>query len=384
MNWLINNRVELMNYFKLSLAFCISLLLLSCNNQKQNKELSAERRLLDTFFMQAHYDNNDYPDETITLNPKDTNSNEYIERTFYVDVGVTDISDDLKDTTLSKEYIRRLFELNNIRNISCYMLYNLGCGDFNQFPTNRELGKNNIDLREISPFKNVLIGRNSDTTSFYSYYSLDLDIDASLKNYDYQSKHFSSIKPVYCKPIINCPKNDTNAIVVLNPNETEGKFNEITPRKDTRRFVVKFHIPKVYSNNLIRVQSMTNPLISLINSKPIVSETIIVDGKEFPKNIVFSYLNNVFLELSKFQIPDFKKVKNDQNIVKNYFQYEKNYKERIYNLLSAKNINEATIRKIIMYWNLSRIYLLSEHPRLRVILNGGSACQFNIRIAERR
>ena len=373
-----------MNYFKLSLTICISLLLLSCNNQKQNKELSAERRLLDTFFMQARFDNNDYPDETILLSPKDTNSNEYIERTFYFDLGVSDVSKDLKDTTLSQENIRRLFEINNIENISCYMLYyNDECLNFDQFPTHYELYKNKIKISKLSPFQNISIAEKSRKSSFYSYCNLDLDVDASLKNYDYQSKHFSSIKPVYCKPFTNYPKNDSNAIEVLCPSETEGKFNDITPIKETKRFVVKFHIPKVYSNNLIRFQSRTNRTLSLINASPIISEKIIIDRTVFPKKFIYDYLNEVYKELSQYQLPDIKNLKNEKDIALNYFKFEETT-EKLLKSLRTLNINSRVLDKIYMYIRLSRKYLLSEYPRLIIINPSGATTQFNIRIAERR
>ncbi len=378
------NRIKLMNYFKLSFAFCISLLLLSCNNQKQNKELSAERRLLDTFFMQAQYYNDNYPDETILLSPKDTNSNEYIERTFYFDLGVSDVSKDLKDTTLSQDRIRRLFEINNIENISCYMLYyNDECLNFDQFPTDYELHKNKIKISKLSPFQNISIVEKSRKSSFYSYCELNLDVDASLKNYDYQSKHFSSIKPVYSSPIKNFPNNDSNAIEALSPSETEGKFNDITPIKNTKRFVVKFHIPKVYSNNLIRFQSRTNRMFSLINPSPIISEKIIIDRTVFPKKFIYDYLNEVYNELSQYQLPDIKNLKNEKDIALSYFKFEERTKKLFFKLRNS-NIKGRVLDKIYMYIRLSREYLLSEYPHLTLTWYDDPACHFNIRIAERR
>ncbi len=358
----------IMNYFKLSLAICISLLLLSCNKQNQTKELSAERRLLDTFFMQAHFDNNDYPDETILLSPKDTNSNEYIERTFYVDLAVTDLNDYFKDSVLSKDIIRKLFELSNVGDIECLINFN------NQENTYEDLNFPMVQLYRRTPDSMSSGEKICANTNWKLLFKKQvfLSIDSSIIKFNNIKDVIDSVQPEYKAHRWDNYSNietDLFPIIKYIPQEISS----------VKRFKITAKLPRIYSKFKIRFLSC-NRILRIMNDFEVTSEVLKIDGINFKKRDLELYLSGLYAELQGIGMPNYKNLKNEY---KDRVEYQK-FIDKLDKLLSIyREKNNTIYRKLCVYYNISVYYISNYYPNFYRRQSSGFE-DFNIRIAELR
>lgn len=207
-------------YFVLYLAVVLELLIIIVERDEAEEHLAKKQketmRIVESILSQLQSGAgtegiNTRPQDEITIPPPGINIKEVLgadlkpNRKYIVEVGVTDISADLKrkEGESEKDYTQRLqklVKLANVEQIQFQIFFNPSqdVAGPPQFPSEEELRKAKVDVANFNPGQYVESPNNTGAAwEFIGFTELILDEDATFNNLDLRNLSPEKIQPIY-------------------------------------------------------------------------------------------------------------------------------------------------------------------------------------------
>jgi len=395
-------------YFVLYLAVVLELLIIIVERdeaeegllKKQRESMKIVESILSQLQSGAGTEGiNTRPQDEITLLDPGINVKELLGgadiksfRRYSVEVGVTDISAELKkkEGESAKDYAERLeksLSLGNVEEIEYQIFYNSSSDAANAplFPSDEDLRKNGVDFLKFQPGQSI---QASDNTSweFLSLKKLVLDKRKVFDAIDLNNVTMSSITPVYPKeteiqigPAL-APKDKGDSVFFYSIDETQ-KQQQISGNASSllkRSFMVYFEPNRKAGWYKLRFASRTNRILGVkadVNPRQISDETNINIGTV---SLTVKDLRKVLKELTgkleKYNPPTFEVLAVEQNTEKFETMLRSSVEKAT--LENADNVAE-TISKLRLYGYIVR--LLAPGQSANFAQNKGSI-EFNVRV----
>jgi len=309
-------------------------------------------------------------------------------RTYIVEVGVTDVSSELKrkEGESPKEHAMRIdkyIQLGNVEEIEYQVFFNSSTDPNNapNFPTDEDFRYQNTDFTKFQPSQTIQT-KDGSTWEFLSLRKLMLDKSAVSNKIDLNNVFPSSLEPIYPKnkelqvgPSY-APPGKEDSVFYYSYEHTVKEANKSTVDLKKRAFVVNFQPPSRPGWYKLRFASRTNRILGVraeANIKALDEETKINIGTV---QLTVRDLNKVKKELiqklEKYNPPAFDMLGNPANL---------NKFDEILKQATAKVANEpdaaGIISKLKLYGYIAKLLapgLSASFPQ-----NTGSI-EFNIRV----
>jgi len=280
-------------YFVLYLAVVLELLIIIVERDEAEEHLLKKQKesmkIVESILSQLQSGSgtegiNTRPQDEITMPPAGVNIKEVMGadlkswRKYIVEVGVTDISNDLKrhEGEVEKEFherLKKLVELANVEEIE-YQVFYCSSEDPNNappFPTDAEILKQYSGFKDFQPGQTVDAGDGS-FWEFLSVRKLKLDKDATYNSLDLRNLTPESVRPVY--PKANIFFNGPSFIPKDIPEDSVFFYSEVESLKDAKKgsasnefkkraFVVNFQPPDKQGWYKLRFSSRTNRILGV-------------------------------------------------------------------------------------------------------------------------
>lgn len=330
-------------YFVLYLAVVLELLIIIVERDEAEEHLLKKQRetmkIVESILSQLQSGAgtegiNTRPQDEITIPPADINVKEVLGadvksyRTYIVDVGVTDISSDIKKRPDEQqvEYAKRLdklIKLGNVEEIEYQIFFNSSQDPNNAPPflTEEEILKNNYDFTKFQPGQSIQ-NLSGDSWEFLSLRKIKLDAKAIMNGInDFNNVTVQSLNPIY-------PKDKE---VFVGPSYSpRGKEDSVFfyYQKDPkvyssaamlkRSFVVNFEPPRRAGWYKLRFASRTNRILgvhgelspdNIPDDANINIGTVSLTAKDLKK--VLKELNS---KLERYSPPTFELLAKEKNI----------------------------------------------------------------------
>ncbi|MFH1050121.1 MAG: hypothetical protein V1779_04215 [bacterium] len=280
-------------YFVLYLAVVLELLIIIVERDEAEEHLLRKQKesmkIVESILSQLQSGSgtegiNTRPQDEITLPPPGVNIKEVMGadlkswRKYIVEVGVTDISNDLKrhEGEVEKEYnerLKKLVELASVEEIE-YQIFFSSSEDPNNapmFPSDAQIKKQYNSFVDFQPGQTIDVGDGS-FWEFLSVRRLKLDKDATYNNLDLNNLTPESVRPIYPKEKIffNGPSfvpKDVQEDSVFFYSEVESlkdaKKGSATNEFKKRAFVINFQPPDKQGWYKLRFSSRTNRILGV-------------------------------------------------------------------------------------------------------------------------
>jgi hypothetical protein len=279
-------------YFVLYLAVVLELLIIIVERDEAEEHLLRKQKesmkIVESILSQLQSGSgtegiNTRPQDEITLPPPGINIEEVMGaelkswRSYVVEVGVTDISNDLKMQygETEKDYherLKKLVELANVEEIEYQIFYSPSDNPNNAplFPNDDEIYKKYKNFKDFQPGQTVDIGDGL-FWEFLSTRRLKLDKDATYNSLPLSDLTPESVRPIYPKENIYfngesfVPKEiPEDSVFFYSERESIGA-SHITGTKEfkKRAFVVNFQPPQKQGWYKLRFSSRTNRILGV-------------------------------------------------------------------------------------------------------------------------
>lgn len=361
-------------YFVLYLAVVLELLIIIVERDEAEEGLLKKQRetmkIVESILSQLQSGAgtegiNTRPQDEITIPPQGINVKEILGadvkayRKYIVDVGVTDVSSELKmeDGEQMVEYAKRLdklIKLGNVEEIEYQIFYNS-----NQDPdkpptflTDEEIQKKGLDFDKFEPGQTIQTD-DGNTWELISLRKLKLNSKAIMdKISDFKNVDITSIDPIYPSdlmlqigPSYAPPGKEDSVFFYLNRDELEKHSTNLLKRS----FVVNFQPPRKAGWYKLRFASRTNRILGVhgnVSPKSIPDDatinigTVSLTAKDLKK--VMKQLNS---KLERFNIPSFEMLA----VQKDYNGYEQKLEAAKKKAIKEAENPTETVGKIKLY-----------------------------------
>lgn len=371
-------------YFVLYLAVVLELLIIIVERDEAEEHLAKKQketmRIVESILSQLQSGAgtegiNTRPQDEITIPPPGINIKEVLgadlkpNRKYIVEVGVTDISADLKrkEGETEKEYAQRLqklVKLANVEQIQYQIFFNPSTDVAGPppFPSEEELRKNKPDISTYVPGQYVESSNNTGAAwEFIGYTELLLDEDATFNNLDLKNLSPEKIQPVY--PATKIKR--VGPVLIPNNMPVDSNFfysSEETVREGynkkggllKRDFVVNFQPQNRAGWYKLRFVSRTNRILGIrggITADQIPDDaTVNIGTVQLRVRDLRSVLRELSIKLDRYNPPEPEVLFKEQNIDKFVDQLN----DAIQN---AKNDDNATqiINNLNLYGYIVRL-----------------------------
>lgn len=284
-------------YFILYLAVILELLIIIVERDEAEEGLLKKQRetmrIVQSILSQLQSGSgtegiNTRPQDEITIPPPGINMREIMgtdiksSRKYFVEVGVTDVSAELKrhEGESEKEYLERIkvaAKLANVQEIEYQIFYSPSADPLNAplFPTDEELLKSHIDFTKFSPGQTVSASDGS-TWEFLSLRKLSIDqsktdeiIADNLQHITLE--HLEPFYPPTKRLAIGppySPGNNEDSVFFYSKEETAMKGTAPqTSNLRKRVFIVNFQPPSRAGWYKLRIYSRTNRILGVVKEQ---------------------------------------------------------------------------------------------------------------------
>lgn len=324
-------------YFVLYLAVVLELLIIIVErdeaeeglHKKQKETMKIVESILSQLQSGAGTEGiNTRPQDEITIPPSGINIKEVLGsdiksyRNYTIEVGVTDVSADLKkkDDESSKEYLQRikkLVELANVADLEYQIFYN-SSEEANQAPmfvSDREIKKQNYDFSKFTPGQTIISEDGESEWEFLGLKKLELDNDATFNQIkiddDVTIEDIIPIYPDEKKFQIGDHYAQTevsvDSIFYYSKDVTERLVRLSKSGLQKRAFVVNFEPPRKAGWYKLRFASRTNKILGVRADVPAerVSDdaTVNIGTVELTVKALRQVRRSLETTLDKYQIP---------------------------------------------------------------------------------
>lgn len=395
-------------YFILYLAVVLELLIIIVERDEAEEGLLKKQRetmrIVESILSQLQSGSgtegiNTRPQDEITIPPPGINYREIMgadiktSRKYIVEVGVTDVSAELKrkEGESEKEYLERMkvaAKLANVQEIEYQIFYNSSQDPLNppKFLTEEEIRKQGIDFTKYQPGQTITTPDGS-TWEFLSLRKLVLDskkieevITDNLLNLNLQHlepfypKNFQlAIGPSYA------PNNNEDSVFFYSSEYTAQRGGNLLADLKKRIFIVNFQPPAKAGWYKLRIYSRTNRILGVVKETP---------GPEIPEDtrinigtvtLTVKDLNKVKKELEnrllKYNLPPQELLLNAQSVA-DVEKFDQMLENSIKMASGEENAVE-TISKIKLYGYISKLLT----PGLSVMFpQNSNSISFDVRV----
>jgi hypothetical protein len=285
-------------YFILYLAVILELLIIIVERDEAEEGLLKKQRetmrIVQSILSQLQSGSgtegiNTRPQDEITIPPPGINMKEIMgtdiksSRKYFVEVGVTDVSAELKrhEGESEKEYLERIkvaAKLANVQEIEYQIFYSPSTDPLNApiFPTDEELLKANIDFTKFSPGQTVSASDGS-TWEFLSLRKLSLDQSKTDETIADNLQHitlahlepfYPSTKRLAIGPPYS-PGNNEDSVFYYSSEETALKSSTGPQVSNIKKrvFIVNFQPPNRAGWYKLRIYSRTNRILGVVKEQ---------------------------------------------------------------------------------------------------------------------
>ena len=389
-------------YFVLYLAVVLELLIIIVERDEAEESLLKKQRetmkIVESILSQLQSGAgtegiNTRPQDEITIPPQGVNVKELLgadikaSRTYFVDVGVTDVAAELKlkEGEQMVDFAKRLdklIKLGNVEEIEYQIFYNSSQDPNNSPPflTDAEIIKKGLDFDKFEPGQTIQTD-DGETWEFLSLRKLKLDAKAIMDRItDFNHVTLASLDPIYPKdlqlsigPSYAPPGMEDSVFYYLNRDQLQRHSETLLKRS----FVVNFQPPRKAGWYKLRFASRTNRILGVhgnVNPTNIPDDaninigTVSLTAKDLKK--VMKELTD---KLERFNLPSFELLA----VSHDYDGYEKQLqaaKEKA--IKEAENPTE-TVLKIKLYDYI--VKLLTPNMSVNFAQNRG-AIAINVRV----
>jgi len=279
-------------YFVLYLAVVLELLIIIVERdeaeehllKKQKESMKIVESILSQLQSGAGTEGiNTRPQDEITLPPPGVNIKEVMGadlkswRKYIVEVGITDVSNDLKriEGESEKDYnerLKKLVELANVAEIEYQIFYSPSENPDNAplFPSDEEISKQYKDFENFQPGQTVQ-SSDGEIWEFLSKRKLVLDVDQTYNSLDLRNITPAAIQPKYPKEKITfvgpsfCPKEvPEDSVFCYSEQETLKEYYQSGKHEIKKRaFLVHFQPPDKKGWYKLRFSSRTNRILGV-------------------------------------------------------------------------------------------------------------------------
>ncbi|MFN3306291.1 MAG: hypothetical protein ACK42Z_03785, partial [Candidatus Kapaibacteriota bacterium] len=290
-------------YFILYLAIVLELLIIIVERDEAEEGLLKKQRetmrIVESILSQLQSGSgtegiNTRPQDEITIPPPGINMREIMDadikssRKYIVEVGVTDVSAELKrkEGESEKEYFERMkvaAKLANVQEIEYQIFYNPSPDPLNAPPflTEDEIRKKGIDFTKLQPGQTITASDGT-TWEFLSLRKLNLDypqiektLTDNLNNITLQhlEPHYPKNLHVAIGPSYS-PNNNEDSVFFYSQEISAQRGTSILADLKKRVFIVNFQPPNRAGWYKLRIYSRTNRILGVVKDTP---------GREIPE-----------------------------------------------------------------------------------------------------
>ncbi len=290
-------------YFILYLAVVLELLIIIVERDEAEEGLLKKQRetmrIVESILSQLQSGSgtegiNTRPQDEITIPPPGINMREIMgadiksSRKYIVEVGVTDVSAELKrkEGESEKEYFERMkvaAKLANVQEIEYQIFYNPSQDPLNAPPflTEDEIRKKGIDFTKLQPGQTITASDGT-TWEFLSLRKLNLDypqIEKTLTD-NLNNLSLQHLEPYYPKNLHVAigppysPNNNEDSVFFYSPEISAQRGTNVLADLKKRVFIVNFQPPNRAGWYKLRIYSRTNRILGVVKDTP---------GREIPE-----------------------------------------------------------------------------------------------------
>lgn len=290
-------------YFILYLAVVLELLIIIVERDEAEEGLLKKQRetmrIVESILSQLQSGSgtegiNTRPQDEITIPPPGINMREIMgadiksSRKYIVEVGVTDVSAELKrkEGESEKEYFERMkvaAKLANVQEIEYQIFFNPSQDPLNapSFLTEDEIRKKGIDFTKLQPGQTIT-ATDGTTWEFLSLRKLVLDYPQIEKNLtdNLNNLNLQHLEPYYPKNLHVAigspysPNNNEDSVFFYSPEISAQRGTNILADLKKRVFIVNFQPPNRAGWYKLRIYSRTNRILGVVKDTP---------GREIPE-----------------------------------------------------------------------------------------------------
>ncbi|QLH52895.1 MAG: hypothetical protein CH6_0327 [Candidatus Kapaibacterium sp.] len=284
-------------YFILYLAVVLELLIIIVERDEAEEGLLKKQRetmrIVESILSQLQSGSgtegiNTRPQDEITIPPPGINMREIMgadiksSRKYIVEVGVTDVSAELKrkEGESEKEYLERMkvaAKLANVQEIEYQIFFNPSQDPLNapSFPTEEEIRKKGIDFTKLQPGQTV-VAEDGSTWEFLSLRKLVLDfpqIEKILTD-NLRNLTLEHLEPFYPKNLqlaigpAYAPNNNEDSVFYYSAEISAKRGASALTDLKKRVFVVNFQPPGRAGWYKLRIYSLTNRILGVVKDVP--------------------------------------------------------------------------------------------------------------------
>ncbi len=394
-------------YFVLYLAVVLELLLVIMERDDAEEHLLKKQKesmkIVESILSQLQSGSgtegiNTKPQDEITIPPPGANLKEVMGadikpwRKYIVEVGVTDVSSDLKQKSgeSGKDYnqrLKKLVELSNVSEIEYQVFYSNSPNPDNPpiFPSDKEIKKKYNNFSDFEPGQTIDVG-DGEFWEFLSIRTLILDIDATYNSLPLDNLTSKAIQPNYpidkiqMKGDLLAPKEiPLDSIFYYSQYESveDSKSEGFTTNEMKKRaFIVYFQPPSKQGWYKLRFSSRTNRILGVradVNPEKIDQDTKINIGTvQLTVENLDKVKAGLHSKLERYSMPDPKILTREHNVEK----FDKMLADAKIQAASDENPIEAR-SKIELYGYIEK--LLAPGQSINFSQNRG-AIEFNVRV----
>ncbi|MCX7908631.1 MAG: hypothetical protein N2560_03850 [Ignavibacteria bacterium] len=395
-------------YFILYLAVILELLIIIVERDEAEESLLKKQRetmrIVESILSQLQSGSgtegiNTRPQDEITIPPPGINMKQIMgadiksSRKYIVEVGVTDVSAELKrkEGESEKEYLERMrvaAKLANVQEIEYQIFFNSSQDPINAPPflTEEEIRKKGLDFTKMQPGQTITASDGT-TWEFLSLRKLTLDYQQIEKVIIDNLQHLTleHLEPFYPKNLRFAvgppysPNNNEDSVFFYSPEISSQKGASLLSDLKKRIFIVNFQPPNKPGWYKLRIYSRTNRILG------VVKETA---GPEVPEEtrinigtvtLTVKDLNKVKKELEtrliKYNLPPSELLQNAQS-VDDIEKFDQMLENSIKMAAGEENAVE-TISKIKLYGYIAKLLT----PGLSVMFpQNANSISFDVRV----
>jgi len=394
-------------YFVLYLAVVLELLIIIMERDEAEEHLLKKQKesmkIVESILSQLQSGSgtegiNTKPQDEITIPPPGANLKEVMGadikpwRKYIVEVGVTDVSSDLKQQAgeSGKDYnlrLKKLVELSNVSEIEYQVFYSNSPNPDNPpvFPSDKKIKNEYDNFQDFQPGQTIDVG-DGEFWEFLSIRVLHLDVDATYNSLPLENLTAEAIQPVYpldkieTKGELFAPKNISPDSIFYYSQQLsiqDSKAEGFTTNEMKKRaFVVYFQPPDKQGWYKLRFSSRTNRILGVradVNPEEIDKDTKINIGTvQLTVENLEKVKKELHSKLEKYNMPDPRILTEEHNLEK----FDKMLAEA--KVQAAKDENPVEARsKIELYGYIEK--LLAPGQSINFSQNRG-AIEFNVRV----
>lgn len=376
--------------FAVLLFICISLvifcLILTFNISYKSElieqlrtDIGIEREIIDSIFLNPSnfFNFSNSSDDIIYLKSSDSIKEIQDYREYDIKVGFTDVSEYLKKSQEDTNRTKRLVKLGSVMDIEVAVFYSPSKEpNLPPFITMDIIRENKLDFSTFKPDSSL--SYLNCNWELYLYRRILLDGEMTYKNFINNNSHTKRIIPVYPNElqIKNGPlyksKNNDSVLYFLKEEDLNWRGDKI--KLGVFRFV--FTPPHKAGYYKIFVSSRTSKIWAIMPINRNINSTIQSGSIVIKRTNIKWYLDKLYTELKKFNVPYFDIKVNSQNIFSITENMSKQYKKLMNYADSTKQYSLR--KKLFAYSFFSQIYSRSSYKISYRCCNG--ELDYNIKV----